>query len=196
MINKILIGLLLLFTVGCVEKGPEVLNVADPGAVTIAPIYEEQVALPIEEEVPDLETVKLKTLYTSDGRNNLGNIRTSKHKWQGKVACSKPSAFECFEHPVWGVRAMARVLKTYFHKHNLTTVESIISRYAPPVENNTEKYVSWVSSQLNVAATVEINIDDDETLYRMLTAMIIMESGWEYDTADVVRAAIMLERKV
>lgn len=78
--------------------------------------------------------------------NNPGNIRVSKAKWKGKVpdANRHDRSFEEFSKYWYGLRALVVVLRTYYFKYNLTTVEKIINRFAPPVENATESYVQMV----------------------------------------------------
>lgn len=78
--------------------------------------------------------------------NNPGNIRISKAKWQGKIPDTdrKDRSFEQFYKYWYGVRALVVLLSSYYNKHGLTTIEKIINRFAPPVENETESYVSKV----------------------------------------------------
>lgn len=79
--------------------------------------------------------------------NNPGNIRYNKNlNWQGKVpkSESKDKSFEQFKKYWYGVRALILVLNSYYIKHNLQTIEKIINRFAPPIENETETYVSKV----------------------------------------------------
>ncbi len=78
--------------------------------------------------------------------NNPGNIRISKAKWQGKVPESERQdrSFEQFRKYWYGVRALIVLLNNYYFKYNLTTIEKIINRFAPPVENETTSYVKEV----------------------------------------------------
>src|SRR3569833_3001877 len=76
--------------------------------------------------------------------NNPGNIRKTATDWRGEVVGSD-SAFETFATPEAGIRALAVLLRNYQRKYGLRTVRAIITRYAPPSENNTESYVSAVA---------------------------------------------------
>lgn len=81
--------------------------------------------------------------------NNPGNIRyTASQKWQGldNPPCEK--GFCRFLDMTYGMRALLITLRTYIRKHNLTDVESIISRYAPSSENDTRAYISRVNDIL------------------------------------------------
>ena len=74
--------------------------------------------------------------------NNPGNIEKSKNnKWQGMAESQPDKRFITFTSPEWGIRAIARILINYKDKYDLDTVKKIISRWAPPSENNTGAYV-------------------------------------------------------
>ena len=80
--------------------------------------------------------------------SNPGNIRLSKTKWQGQAEAQEDGAFVVFVQPVHGLRALMRTLLTYYLKYDLNTVESIMNRYAPPHENETDAYIHQVSRVL------------------------------------------------
>lgn len=107
--------------------------------------------------------------------NNPGNIRISGNAWQGKVQGSD-SAFETFASPEMGIRAMAVLLRNY-QKQGLKTVRQIISRWAPANENNTAAYVAAVASAVGVGADQTIDLSNDATLERLVTAVIKHENG-------------------
>jgi hypothetical protein len=89
--------------------------------------------------------------------NNPLNIRRSKDKWQGLDAKQSDSSFFKFESMEMGWRAAFVILtKTYYHKYRLFTIRKIISRWAPPAENDTEAYIKKVSDLTG--------IDPDEPL--------------------------------
>lgn len=78
--------------------------------------------------------------------NNPGNIRISNAGWLGKIDDSqrKDRSFEQFKKYWYGVRALVVLLNNYYFKHNLQTIEKIINRFAPPVENETTSYAKEV----------------------------------------------------
>lgn len=78
--------------------------------------------------------------------NNPGNIRISKTNWKGKLSDQerKDRSFEQFSKYWYGVRSLIVLLSTYYFKYDLKTIEKIINRFAPPVENQTESYVQLV----------------------------------------------------
>lgn len=89
-------------------------------------------------------------------KNNPANIRYSPlNKWKGSI---EPSNGFCqFETIHYGVRALILTLRTYIIKHKLTSVDQIIKRFAPPTENNTRLYISYVC---NVLLSRGLNTDN------------------------------------
>lgn len=108
--------------------------------------------------------------------NNPGNIRHGE-KWQGLSSAQTDKSFCQFISPIWGIRALFKVLFTYQRKHNKKTIRQIIDRYAPPNENHTENYIQFVAKKLGVGANDEINVQDKATLYALSEAIIKMENS-------------------
>lgn len=79
--------------------------------------------------------------------NNPFNICKSSSRWLGKVS-SEDSRFEKFLTLNYGVRAGVILVRNYIRNYKLQDVRSIISRFAPPSENNTESYVKFAESFL------------------------------------------------
>ena len=117
--------------------------------------------------------------------NNPGNIRHGS-KWHG-LADGNDTSFCTFRDPVWGIRALTRLLINYRIKYELDTVNSIISRYAPDIENDTNAYALSVASKLEVGLHEQINVLDREVMQVLVTAIIKHENGsqpyddWEID---------------
>lgn len=103
--------------------------------------------------------------------NNPGNLRTGE-PWQGLVPRDQmtpeqraETSFAVFKEPKWGFRALAILLRNYGHKNPpLNTPRKIISAYAPPNENRTEKYAE------EFAAGLGIGEDDHVDMSRRLNA--------------------------
>ncbi len=73
--------------------------------------------------------------------NNPGNLRfVASNNWLGKIPyvenTDADKAFEQFTEIKYGIRAMLRVVINNIDKGN-DTVTKIITRYAPPFENDT-----------------------------------------------------------
>ena len=74
--------------------------------------------------------------------HNPGNIRAG-DKWRGLTGIDD-AGFCQFDTPEHGIRALAKVLLSYQSTHGLRTLRQMVSRWAPPVENDTESYIDSV----------------------------------------------------
>ncbi len=116
-------------------------------------------------------------------QNNPGNIESTvpgKQRWKGEQ--DSTNRYAVFETPAHGVRAMLYLLrKVYFARHNLTTVHSIIHRWAPLGDNSPESvanYIKSVSEDLRVQPQSQLSLDtDDDQLVTMLKSMAEFEGG-------------------
>lgn len=125
--------------------------------------------------------------------NNPGNIDRTAEKWQGMAADqSSDSRFVVFSAPVWGLRALAKVLLSYQRKHGLRTPAAIIGRWAPPVENDTGAYARQVAKALGVGVGDQINLQQPETLQRILPAIVQHENGQQPYPAALIAEAVRL----
>lgn len=123
--------------------------------------------------------------------NNPGNIRHGE-SWQGLANDQPDPDFATFMAPEWGLRAVMRLLINYHRKHNVRTVGGIISRWAPPNENDTVGYINAVSKALGVQGDTPINWWDggtDDTLIALTKAIARHENGrppagWPTDWFD------------
>lgn len=103
-------------------------------------------------------------------QNNPGNLRS----W-GDTATHR--GFAAFGSMQEGLSAMAGQLIRYGQR-GLTSIEKIISTYAPSSENNTAAYIAAVSKKLGVGASQSLNLQDPATLSRLMGAMIHHEQGY------------------
>lgn len=108
--------------------------------------------------------------------NNPGNIRISDQRWQGKVTPSTDADFEQFVSPEYGIRALAKILLDD-GSQGINTVRKVINKYAPSSENNTEAYINAVCEHLKVQPDDELNLDDYNTMYGFVAAIIMHENG-------------------
>ena len=128
--------------------------------------------------------------------NNPMNIRfVAANKWRGKVSENrkKDRAFEEFTNVVWGWRAAFYLLMKYYFKNKLKTPRMIITKFAPPSENNTDAYVHNVMEFMHKNGFP--NLEENATLaspyefrfqwVQFMKAMTIQESGiMPADTKD------------
>ena len=118
--------------------------------------------------------------------NNPLNIRHSSNRWQGMTEKQTDPSFVQFRSMAYGYRAACKVLQTYYQRFRTEgkpfTVRTIISRWAPPEDNNdTENYIRSVLL-LGGLGGQEILFPPDnplgyERLERLLIAMTCVESG-------------------
>ena len=125
--------------------------------------------------------------------NNPGNIVRTGETWRGMSADqSADSRFVVFDDPVWGLRALARVLRKY-NAAGLNTVQAIINRWAPPVENDTGAYVRSVAARLGVSPTQPLVLTD-EIMAGLMSAITEHENGQNPYSPETFVQAIGLER--
>jgi hypothetical protein len=113
--------------------------------------------------------------------NNPLNIRTGDN-WQGAIG--DDGEFVQFEVVTMGIRAAARILKNYRDKYGLNTVSGIISRWAPPSENDTQSYIASVAGKVGVEANEPLS-EVDYT--RLISAMIYHENGQQPYSVDEIQ---------
>lgn len=125
-------------------------------------------------------------------KNNPLNIRYREcNNWQGQLSPKK--GFCEFKSLYYGYRAAVILLNRY-KKNGVCTVRQIVSRWAPPSENNTDNYVSFVVSWMNDRIAVSLPFMNDfiynensvityrEDAIFLLFAMTVYEQGY-YDSS-------------
>ena len=115
--------------------------------------------------------------------NNPGNIRVGQ-AWRGLASPRQrtpeqrtETEFDVFIAPIYGIRALARLLRNYQRNHKLWTIEQIIQRYAPSHENDVKAYANHVGRQMGVGIYEPINLSESDTMQQMVEAIIRHENG-------------------
>lgn len=124
--------------------------------------------------------------------NNPGNIENNGVQWQGLSPNQTDSRFYQFKAPVWGIRAMARLLQNYQKLYGLNTVAGIIDRWAPSVENDTSSYVQAVAKDMGVLDVTPLDLSNTETLAALVKAVIYHENGKQPYSDNLINEAIDL----
>lgn len=131
--------------------------------------------------------------------NNPGNIRKSPIPWQGKTG-ETHNGFECFDTPEHGLRAMAKILLNYYFMYRLHTIRQIITRWAPPSENDTEAYIDDVCDRCAINPNEDIQLDphipaSEQTMLRdLIKAIVLHENGMQpYPDSVIIKAVSMAE---
>ena len=112
--------------------------------------------------------------------NNPLNIRRSMDQWKGLAEAQNDRAFCQFKSLEYGWRAAFYLLtRTYYHKYRFYTIRTIIRRWAPPGENNTEAYIANVSRLTGIDPDEPIGIPLEKPSRWMMVgiAMAIQENG-------------------
>lgn len=117
--------------------------------------------------------------------NNPLNLRVG-NNWKGEVKHPSDPTFEQFEAMRWGVRAAFIVLRNYICRHKCNTIERIITRWAPRKENDTERYIDFVSKTINIGPKQTISFNDSATMISLFTAMCIFENGSTISPSDII----------
>lgn len=118
--------------------------------------------------------------------NNPLNIRIG-NTWLGERPNPTDPAFEEFVSIAYGYRAAFCILRRYIRRYHKNTVASIISTWAPASENNTQRYIDFVSAKVGIASDQPIDYDNKETMCALVAAMAYMECGVPADLAQVER---------
>lgn len=124
--------------------------------------------------------------------NNPGNIDRGKDRWRGMSADqSGDDRFIVFDAPVWGLRAMARILRKYIASGS-DTIREIINRWAPPGENDTGAYVEAVAKAVGIGPDDKV---EDSNLPDIMMAIVKHENGIQPYAVAMFDEAIALERQ-
>lgn len=117
--------------------------------------------------------------------NNPLNIRKG-NDWKGERPEQEDKAFEEFTSMEYGIRAGFIILRKYITGYNgltqkFNTIEKMISRWAPAIENKTAAYISQVSKMTGIPATLKISFAQRSFMVAIVDAMIFVECGQHVD---------------
>lgn len=115
--------------------------------------------------------------------NNPLNIRHGS-KWKGLRKTQTDKAFCQFESMEFGVRAGLKLIRNYItgwggSRMKICSVTAIISRWAPPSENNTQNYIRFVCEKSGLNPLEVISPNDKNSIYVLVKAMCQIESLYE-----------------
>ena len=106
-------------------------------------------------------------------KNNIFNIRKGPKAWKGETGAT--NGFVEFETREHGIRAWIVLMHNYRIKHRCGTIRAIITRYAPPNENNTQAYIKYCRERVYKSETTWLSTTADYV--RLGCAMAKMETG-------------------
>ena len=128
---------------------------------------------------------------TLGGKNrNPLNIRYNpKNNWRGQI--SQNAGLCVFSHEAYGFRAAYKLITSYIG-NGYNTIEKIITRWAPPSENDTEAYIKAVLKLSGLGGNENIprpnrfrNFERLEKTICLIRAMTCVECGIPWKEVDV-----------
>ena len=126
-------------------------------------------------------------------KNNIFNIRATKGTtWKGQTGQRKGFVeFETREH---GIRAWLVLMRNYRRLYDCKTVRQIVTRFAPPSENDTRLYVE----QMVAWTLIPENMELTQTWHYVLlaVAMARKETGVAIFAGDVLMAMERYDIKI
>ena len=130
--------------------------------------------------------------------NNPLNIRrVAGTKWKGQEPPSnsplkgEDREFVRFSSMEWGIRAAFVLFRTYAIKYKANCIQDIITRWAPPSENDTEKYIKNVCLWSGLGGLQRLT---EEDWPKLVLAMARQECG-ALLSEDVVQKGFQLYRE-
>ena len=112
--------------------------------------------------------------------NNPGNIELSRDVWVGQAEHQTDGRFIQFNEPVYGIRALMKVLLNYQKLHKLKTIRRMIHRWAPPHENKSVDYSLFVAQRMGIGVAVPFSFDRKKLIH-MAEAITRFENGENKD---------------
>lgn len=125
--------------------------------------------------------------------NNPGNIEQNSDVFQGEVRPSQDKRFKQFKTMAYGYRAMFVDLSTK-NRRGLNTIHKIIYTWAPPKENDTEKYIECVEKWSGVNRHKKLTLNSGDDYIEIVAAMSRMENGTVADMSDVLVGFTLQDR--
>lgn len=135
--------------------------------------------------------------------NNPGNIRYNQHnRFIGLADPPQEKGFCRFTEPKYGIRAIMVVIRNYMRNYNLRSIVQIITRYAPPEDNNnTSKYIKDVSHLIAVQIKYrEQYFPVTQPLWwsssiflELIRAIMLIECNYEVSQEELIEAFNLLD---
>ena len=106
-------------------------------------------------------------------KNNIFNIRAGRAEWQGMTGTRK--GFVEFIDQEHAIRAWLVLMRNYRRQYGCDSIRKIVTRFAPPSENNTANYIQFCAKEVGTLADNRL---ERYTEYAMLAvAMARMETS-------------------
>jgi len=120
--------------------------------------------------------------------NNPVNIRVSSDNWVGLANPRSKQGFFNFTDVRYCYRASAIIILKSYAARGVRTLSQVITTWAPPSENKTEKYIDFVVSKSGLSRDAVIN---KSNIAKLLYGMTIIESG-KAQPMNVIESGVAL----
>ncbi len=137
--------------------------------------YKDIIAGSPEGKAENKEEKRNKNLPRNIRNFNPGNLEFRGQKGASLEEHNNPR-FASFNSKAEGVSALSRQLMLY-KKRGIDSIDKIIKIFAPPNENNTNKYIGDVASSLNVDKHDSLNLGDSRIMKHLIEAITQVEGG-------------------
>ncbi|HEX7007382.1 MAG TPA: hypothetical protein VF274_09590 [Alphaproteobacteria bacterium] len=118
------------------------------------------------------------------GLNNPGHIERGRKPWNGQAKDQPHKRFVKFVSPIYGIRAIAVTLQTYYDKRKaadgsrIDTIREIVARWAPAADNNDVlAYSEHLAQLMNIGVDDEIDVYNWDTMKGLVKGIIHHENG-------------------
>ncbi|MCC8420124.1 hypothetical protein [Photorhabdus thracensis] len=144
----------------------------------------------------ELTGVRLKKIMSSRGIRNNNPLNMNFAHQTGAVLEDGPKPrFAKYTDAYSGLKGTAHQLRRYFRGQTtgkkLQTIASIIPTWAPSKDGNkTEDYIANVSKMMGVSKNTFIDLTDPDVMQRLIDSMMVVESGGNPYSPELIRAAI------
>lgn len=126
-----------------------------------------------------------------ESNNPLGLRYRKQDKWNGLADPPVDAQGFCrFTTPVFGLRASVMNLLAYQDRRGIRTIDGVVRRWAPPEENDTERYVRGVVKSTGFKRDEELDLHSYAHMRPLIEAMLIEEGGKAAD-AQIDKALTM-----
>lgn len=117
-------------------------------------------------------------------QNNIFNIRAGQ-SWIGAEGATR--GFCNFVSVDYCIRAWLVLMRTYRRKYFCCTIRQIVERFAPPTENPTSSYISYICNECGIPE--DFALSNDTYYYEIAKAMAYFETNYKLPTYRVKLAA-------
>ena len=121
--------------------------------------------------------------------NNPGNLRLPASSTRPGDEGHDKDGFSKFSTPQHGLDSLARLLVNY-GKAGVNTIAGIITKYAPPSENDTDAYTLFVANKAKLDPLEPLDMKSSEIISALMTAIIAFENGRQPYTRTMIYNAV------